>query len=253
MVRTKTEASTRNTPFVSRPARVPEEGPPDYLEKLDSWFVGLAGLFREAPEADAPNQKSSSVNAGAANRRAPQRSNAHFSVAASAGRPDTVGELFDLLPKLPDPRAANVCSAIKEKLPQEMLGMDLNDGLLNILSLLRFKKSFRELEQSERQGNRKASRQVVEVMHLNNRWLHGLLPSGGIPFKTNPRHILLMLYGLSAGLDTLTSSELVQFFDDNCPCRKIHNQQVLQRLRAELQERASPVSQIDTANGRTST
>jgi hypothetical protein len=122
-------------------------------------------------------------------------------------------------------RAAEVCFVIKEKLSQEMLGIDLNDGLLNILSSLRFKKTFRELQQSERQGNRKASRQVVEVMNLNNRWLHGQLPSGGIPFKTNPRHILLMLYGLSAGLDTLTSSELVQFFDDNCPCRKIHNQQ----------------------------
>jgi hypothetical protein len=31
-------------------------------------------------------------------------------------------------------RAAEVCFVIKEKLSQEMLGIDLNDGLLNILS-----------------------------------------------------------------------------------------------------------------------
>jgi hypothetical protein len=161
--------------------------------------------------------------------------------------------MFDLLSKLPDPRAAEVCSAIKDKLSQEMLGMVLNDGIMDILLLLRYQKTFSELLQSERQGDRKAIRQVVEVMHLNNRWLHGLLPNGGVPFKTNPLHILLMLYGLSGGLERLTSSELVQFFDDNCPCGKIHNQQVLQRRRARLQNRVSPISQIDSANGRTAT
>jgi hypothetical protein len=193
------------------------------------------------------------VNAAATNRRVPQHSHAHIPVAALPAWPHTFGEMFDLLSKLPDPRAAEVCSAIKDKLSQKMLGMVLNDGIMDILLLLRYQKTFRELLQSDRQGDRKAIRQVVEVMRLNNRWLHGLLPNGGVPFKTNPLHILLMLYGLSGGLERLTSSELVQFFDDNCPCGKIHNQQVLQRRRARLQNRVSPISQIDSANGRTPT
>jgi hypothetical protein len=254
MVRSKTEASTRTTPFVSRSPRVPLEGPPDYLDKLDSRIVGLTRLLRGAAEAPAPNPEVPDLNDAAANRRVAQRSDAHIPVAALAAWPQTLGEMFDLLSKFPDPRIAEACSAINEKLTQEMRGIDLNDGLLNVLSLLRYKKTYRELQQSERQGNRKASRQAVEVMHLNNRWLHGQLPRGGVPFKTNPGQILFMLYGLLAGVERLTSSELVQFFDDNCPCGKeIHNQQVLERLRTRLQNRISRISQIDDANGQTAT
>jgi hypothetical protein len=63
-----------------------------------------------------------------------------------------------------------------------------------------------------------------------------------------------MLYGLSAGVERLSSSELVQFFDEHCPCGKeIHNQQVLERLRTRLQNRIARISQIDDANGQTAT
>jgi hypothetical protein len=251
MVRTRIEASTGSTRFVSRSPRMPDEGPPDYLSKLDSWFLELARLFREVSNAPAPNSKISNVNEAAANGGVSQRSRAHIPVAASAAWPRTVGGMYDVMSNLPDPRAARICSAMKNKVPEELLGLDLNDVLLNGLSLLRYQKTFRELQQSERKGDPKASRQIVRVMDLNNRWLHGQLPDGGVRFKGNPEHILFMVSGLPAGLERLTSGELVQFFDDNCLCREIHNQQVLQRLRSRLQNRLTSILQLDTADGRT--
>jgi hypothetical protein len=227
---------------MSRSARPPDKGPPDYLSKLDPWFVELTRLLREPPKAPAPNPEVSDVNEADANRGVSRLPHWQIPVAALAEWPRTLGELYDLLSKFPDPRVAQICSAIKEKLSQEMLGLDLNDQLLNVLSLLRFQTRFKALQESERQGDSKASKQVVEVMNLNNSWLHGQLPRGGVWFRTNPLHNLLMMYGLSGGLEGLTSSALVRFFDENCPCGETHDQQVLQRLRAKLQDRMSPIS-----------
>jgi len=238
---------------MSRSARPPDKGPPDYLSELDSRFVELMRLLREAPKSPAPNPQVSDVNEADANRGVSRLPHAQIPVAALAEWPLTLGGICDLLTKFPDPQVARFFSAMNEKMTEEVRERGLSDDLLNVLSLLRFQTRFEELQQSERQGDSKASERVVDVMNLNNSWLHGQLPSAGVWFRTNPLHNLVMLCGLSGGLERLTSSALVQFFDDNCPCGKEHNQQVLQRLRAKLLNRVSPISQTDSANGRTST
>jgi hypothetical protein len=43
-----------------------------------------------------------------------------------------------------------------------------------------------------------------------------------------------MLYGLTGGLERLTTRELAGFFGQFCPCGETHTLEVLQRLRRKL-------------------
>lgn len=224
MIPAEIEASTRKGPLMSRLPRFPKDGPPEFASKLDGWFVDLACVFRDGVKPQH------SVPADLGSRGRPP-------VVALPEWPRTVGEMHGLISRLPDSRIAKAMSVIQAQTPQEVLNLNLNDGLLNMLSLLKYQVTLAELQWREKQGEREASNQLVDVMDLCNRWLHEQLPPGGVRFKTNGMHNLLMLYGLAAGFEKLTSSELVQFFDEMCPCGKIHNQQVLQRLRVKLQKR----------------
>jgi hypothetical protein len=184
MVRSETEASTRTTPFASRPPRVPEEGPPDYLDKLDSRIVELIRLLRRAAEAPAPNPEVPDLNDAAANRRVAQCSDAHIPVAALGAWPQTLGEMFDLLSKFPDPRIAEACSAINEKLTQEMREIDLNDGLLNVLSLLRYKKL---IENSNSPRGKAIGKPVGRPLKLRTSTIFGYTGNcRGVEFRSRP-------------------------------------------------------------------
>ena len=221
---TGTKASTRKAAFMSRLPRF--SVPPEFASKLETWFVEFSLHFRDMaklPPADSETAKHPLCVGPPA--------------VATPDCPKTVGELLDVMCQLPDPRISKAISAMKEKAPSNALAINVEQPLLQMLSLLKYQTSFAELHWREKQGDRKASAQVVDILHLYNQWVHELLPPGGVKFKTNERHHLLMLYGLLGGIEKLTSGELVHFFDKVCPCREeIHNQQVLQRLRAKLQK-----------------
>ena len=92
-----------------------------------------------------------------------------------------------LMCQLPDPLIAETVSALKEKAPLDALSVGVEQPLLQILSLLKYQISFAELQWREKQGDRKASAKVVDIMHLYDRWVHEVLPPGGVRSKTNGR------------------------------------------------------------------
>jgi hypothetical protein len=123
---------------------------------------------------------------------------------------------------------------MQQRVPGEALTTELDEVLPNMISLLKYQTTMPDLRWREVQGDRRAGRRVVETADLYNRWMHGQLPRGGVRFKTNVRHNLLMLYGLAGGLETLTSQELADFFDQFCSCGDTHTLEVLRRLRRKL-------------------
>jgi hypothetical protein len=150
--------------------------------------------------------------------------------------PRTVGEMLGLLANWGDPRLAEAMRAMQHRIPSEALTTDLNQALPNAISLLKYQITVPELQRREMQGDRSAGRQAVETADVYIRWIHDQLPVGGVRFKTNARHNLLMLYGLAGGLESLTSRELADFFDQFCPCGETHALEVLRRLRQKLRK-----------------
>jgi hypothetical protein len=142
--------------------------------------------------------------------------------------------MLTLLTNRGDSRFAEAMGAIQQKTSEEALNADLDEVLPNVISLLKYQATMPDLLQREVRGDRSAGRQVVECKDIYNRWMHDQLPRGGVRFKTNVRHNLLMLYGLDSGLTKLTSQELAVFFDDFCPCGGTHTAEVLRRLRQKL-------------------
>jgi hypothetical protein len=200
--------------------------PPELAGKLEPWFVEFSLYFRDV--AKPPRLL----------RGAPKPSlRIGPPVVAHPNWPKTAGGMLDQMCQLPDSRITKAASAIKEKAPSGALAVNVDEPLLRVLSLVKYQTTFAELQYREKQSDRKASAKLVDILHLYDQWVHELLPPGGVRFKTNERHNLLLLWGLAGGLEKLTSSELVHFFDNVCPCgAEIHNQQVLQRLRAKLQK-----------------
>jgi len=200
--------------------------PPELSGKLETWFVEFSLHFRDFVKSPRP-------------LRGTPKLSLHVGppVVTHSQWPKTAGGMLDQMCQLPDSRIAKVVSTIKKKTPADGLAVNVEEPLLQVLSLLKYQITFAELQWTEKQGERKASAKLVDIMHLYDQWVHEVLPPGGLRFKTNERHNLLLLYGLAGGLEKLTSSELVHFFDNVCPCgTEIHNQQVLQRLRAKLQK-----------------
>jgi hypothetical protein len=150
------------------------------------------------------------------------------------GWPCTVGGMVGLLAKVQDPRLTESVRAIQPTIPEEALTTDLNQALPSIISLLRYHATLPELQWREMRGDKNAGRQVVETVDLYNRWMHEQLPRGGVRFKTNASHNLLMLVGLAGGLERLASRELADFFDQFCPCGETHTLEVLRRLLRKL-------------------
>lgn len=225
-------ARTRNDAFKSSP-RLPDEGPSRFLEKLDPWFVEFARFFREDTRVRPASRKQSDRLGQPHSKKYPapvQRP----PVVALSGWPRTIGEMFDLLVQDKDPRFAQAIRAMEQKIPKQGLAIDLNQVLPNIISLLKYQTTTLELWRREMQGDKRAGKHLVESMDLYNRWVHEQLPRGGVRFKTNVHHNLLMLYGLVGGIQRLTSRELADFFDHLCPCGGTHTLEVLARLRCKL-------------------
>jgi hypothetical protein len=200
--------------------------PPELAGKLETWFVEFSLHFREIAKVPDPS------------REIPKPP-PHVGppVVADPNWPKTISQMLDLICQLPDTRISKTFSAIKEKMPSGVLAVNVEEALSQLLSVLKYQISFAELQWREKQGDRGASAKVVDIKHLYDLWVHELLPPGGVRFKTNEHHNLLMLYGLAGGIENLTSSELVHFFDEVCPCgTELHNQQSLQRLRTKLQK-----------------
>lgn len=226
-------ATTRKNAFKSAPPRLPNEGPSDFLRKLDPWFVGLARFFKEDAAARVGGLKpvDRSVHVSGRNQPQPVKS---LPPAVLAEWPRTAGEMLGLLANWGDSRFAEAIKSMQRGIPKEALTTDLNQVLPNVISLLKYHATVPELQWREMQGDRNAGRQLVESEDVYNRWMHEQLPRGGIRVKTNVRHNVLMLFGLSGGLERLTSQELADFFDQFCPCGETHALEVLRRLRSKI-------------------
>jgi hypothetical protein len=225
-------ATTRNKPFKSPAPRLPQEGSPQFLHKLDPWFVDLARVFKETvPPVGGAKRTDRASRDSEGRGRQPAKS---VPAPLLPGWPRTLGEMLSLAARIEDPRIAGVFRALEQEFPKEALAMDLNPVLENGISLLKYQETVPELRWRELQGDRNAGRKVVETADLYNRWMHGQLPHGGVRVKTNVHHNLLMLFGLPAGLEKLTSKELADFFDQFCPCGETHTLEVLRRLRQKL-------------------
>lgn len=226
-------ATTRNNAFKSPPPRLPDEGPSHFEHKLDPWFIGLARFFKEnaAPQVVGPKciGRAGHVDMG----RYPQAVQSPPAPVLPEW-PRTAGEMVSLLAKWGDPRFAEAMKAVKQRIPREDLKTDLNQVLPNMISMLKYQATMPDLRLREMRGDRNAGRQVVETEDLYNRWMHEQLPRGGVRFKTNVHHNVLMLFGLAGGLERLTSKELADFFDQFCPCGETHTLEVLRRLRRKL-------------------
>ena len=225
-------ATTRNKPFKSSAPRLPHGGPPQFLQKLEPWFVDLACVFKEAaPPVGGARRTGKSSHDSKGKGHQPAKS---VPAPLLPEWPRTLGEMLSSAARLEDPRIANAFRAIEQECPEEALATDLNPVLENGVSLLKYQATVPELRWRELQGDRNAGRKVVETADLYNRWMHGQLPRGGVRVKTNVHHNLLMLFGLPGGLQKLTSKELADFFDQFCPCGETHTLEVLRRLRQKL-------------------
>lgn len=226
-------ATTRKNAFKSSSPRLPHEGPADFLCKLDPWFVGLARYFKEDAAARVDDLKRTEGSEHVSGRNYPQPVKSR-PPAVLPEWPSTVAELLGLLAKVGDSRFAEAINAMQQGIPTQALTTDLNQVLPNVISFLKYHATVPELQWREMQGDRNAGRQLVESEDVYNRWMHEQLPRGGIRVKTNVRHNVLMLFGLSGGLERLTSQELADFFDQFCPCGETHTLEVLRRLRSKI-------------------
>ena len=226
-------ATTRKSAFKSPPPRLPQEGPSQFLDKLDPWFVGLAELFKRGAERGLAEHKRAVRTRRIEEGKGAQPTRT-IPPAVHPEWPRTMGEMLKLLIALGDPGLADAMRFVQRKLPSEALTEDVNQALPNMISLLKYHTTLPELQWREIQGDRDAARQVVETTDFYNRWIHEQLPVGGVRFKTNERHNLLMIYGLPGGLARLTPQELADFFDEFCPCGETHTPEILRRLRLKL-------------------
>jgi hypothetical protein len=225
--------TTRNKPLKSLTARLQTRGPSDFRSKLDSWFIDFARLtqedFKRLSGEQRQNRPRRKIGAHA---DSPHASPVPDPILP--GWPQTVGEMFTLLGKSGDPRFAGVVKVVRDKLSPQENQTDLNSAIDSVLAMIKYQTTAPELRWREMQGDAAAGRKLVEVMHIRNLWLHGQLPRGGLRFKTNVHHNMLGTFGLAAGLNELTSTELADFFDEYCPCGEIHSSEVMRRLREKL-------------------
>ena len=225
--------TTRNKAFKSPDTRLPHETRSNFLQKLDPWFVGFAHFFKEnaAQGVDRPKRRRKE---GLLEKGSRSQSVKLPPAPVLPGWPRTVGEMLRLLAGSGDPRFDEAIVAIQERIPTEALATDLNQVLPNLVSLLKYQATVPDLRTREMRGDRSAGLKVVETADIYNRWMHEQLPRGGVRFKTNACHNLLMLFGLAGGLDRLSSRELADFFDKFCSCGQTHTLEVLRRLRWKL-------------------
>jgi hypothetical protein len=225
--------TTRNKPLKSLTARLQTRGPSDFRSKLDSWFIDIARLTQEDFKRLSGEQRQNTPRRKIGSHAdSPRASSVPDPILP--GWPQTVSEMFTLLGKSGDPRFAGVVKVVRGKLSPQEGQTDLNSAIDNVLAMIKYQTTAPELRWRETQGDAAAGRKLVEVMHIRNLWLHGQLPPGGIRFKTNVHHNLLVTFGLAGGLNELNSTELVDFFDEYCPCGEIHSPEVMRRLREKL-------------------
>lgn len=226
-------ATTRKRHLKSVPARLPDEGPSDFMQKIDPWFVGVAELFKEEVARRLDKTKSNQVASLTGNQEQPQAVKTR-PPAVMPGWPRTMGELLALFSKWGDSRFKAAVGVMRQRMRADGLIVDLNEVLPNTISLLKYHATIPDLRRREMQGDQTAAKKIVETLDVYNRWMHNQLPRGGVRFKTNPHHNILMTCGLLGGLESLTSRELADFFDEFCPCGETHDPEVLRGLRRKL-------------------
>jgi hypothetical protein len=225
--------TTRNKPLKSLTARLQTRGPSDFRSKLDSWFIDFAQLIRaDFKRLSGEERKNRSRREIGSHADSPRTSSVPDPILP--GWPQTISEMFTLLGKSGDLRFAGVVKVVRGKLSPQEGQADLNSAIDNVLAMIKYQTTAPELRWRETHGDAAAGRKLVEVMHIRNLWLHGQLPRGGLRFKTNVHHNMLITFGLAAGLNELTLTELVDFFDEFCPCGEIHSSEVMRRLREKL-------------------
>ena len=225
--------TTRNRPLKSSTARLQTGGPSDFRSKLDPWFIDFAQLIRADFKRLSGEQRKNRSRRVIGSHTNPQPASL-VPAPILPGWPQTVGEMFTLVGKHGDPRFAGVSKVLQDKLSRQESGTDLNYAIENVLAMIKYQETVPELRWREIQGDKAAGKKLVEVMHIRNLWLHDQLPRDGVRFKTNIHHNLLVTFGVAAGLNELNSTELVDFFDEYCPCGEIHSLEVMRRLREKL-------------------
>jgi hypothetical protein len=225
--------TTRNKPLKSLTARLQTTGPSDFRSNLDPWFIDFAKLIRADFKRLSGEQRKNLPRREIGSKATPPPVSA-VPVPILPGWPKSIREMFALLGRHGDPRFAGVVEVVRDKLSRQESETDLNYAIDNVLAMIRYQATVPELRWREMQGDKAAGRKLVEVMHIRNLWLHDQLPRDGVRFKTNIHHNLLVTFGLAAGLNELNSTELVDFFDEYCPCGEIHSLEVMRRLREKL-------------------
>jgi hypothetical protein len=204
----------------------------DFRSKLHPWFIDFAELFQKDYKhlLEKQRQKKSSRDYTPTSK---SRLSSLVPAPLLPGWPQTLGDMLVLIDKQGGPESG-MARMIQENMSREERGSNLNDAMENVLAMIKYQTTAVELRWREVQGDRAAGKKLVEVIHLRNLWLHDQLPSGGLRFKTNVYHNLLVTYGLAAGLSELNTSEMIDFFDQYCPCGDVHSLEVMRRLRQKL-------------------
>ena len=100
-------------------------------------------------------------------------------------------------------------------------------------------RSLKSLELDAASGNQSARDKLKSLSHLHIEWKYGDVRLDQIKFrrdrfKGNCDHNLLLEFGLSLGLDSLTESELADCFDELCACSQTHSAENLRKLRVRV-------------------
>ena len=91
----------------------------------------------------------------------------------------------------------------------------------------RYGKTFKQLLEEDRNGVRQSSLGVFGGIETDPE---------NIEFKRDREHQVLIQYGLSLGIESISAEELADCFDELCPCGKTHSPENLRKLRARVVE-----------------
>jgi len=153
-----------------------------------------------------------------------------FSIFKEAGQ-------LDSLPERERPKAAD--TLLKQFL--ERLGLGLLEGWsfltqagFDALCWEKYNKSAERLIRDIGRGDARAIAQFTKIYAIYLRMFVGKLRANELKFKTKSDHHTLMRAILADNTKELTGNELVETFDQNCPCAKEHSMEALGELRKRL-------------------
>jgi hypothetical protein len=110
------------------------------------------------------------------------------------------------------------------------------DYMLAWFAWNRYGKTFKQLLEEDRSGVRQSSMRVLAVGRDYQRWRYRETDPENIAFKMDREHQVLIQYGLSFGIESISAEELADCFNELCPCGKTHFPENLRKLRARVVE-----------------